>query len=84
MAVIVIDPGHGGAETNYDSQSNKGHGKDSADNEILEKNITWRLGLRLKKLLDPANHEVHLTRPAESCALPESDYGRRAPAARPG
>ena len=58
MAIIVIDPGHGGDERVGGSSPNNATGA----NGLLEKDLTLDLGLRLLESLPRGGHEVILTR----------------------
>lgn len=58
MAVIVIDPGHGGSARVDNSSANNATGP----NGTLEKNLTLELGLMLRDKLSDSSHTVILTR----------------------
>ncbi|MEO3475542.1 N-acetylmuramoyl-L-alanine amidase [Roseomonas sp. CAU 1739] len=59
MAVIVIDPGHGGSATiQGDSTWNNAVGPQGT----LEKNLTLDIGLKVKALLAAAGHDATATR----------------------
>lgn len=75
MAVIVIDPGHGGTAAVGGSSPNNATGA----NGLLEKNPTLHLGLEVAALLRPA-HQVLVTRNSDI----NLGLAARAQVAKPG
>jgi N-acetylmuramoyl-L-alanine amidase len=58
MAVIVIDPGHGGGAKVGGSSANNATGP----NGTMEKRLTLSIGLRAHDILVRRGHQVHMTR----------------------
>lgn len=58
MAIIVIDPGHGGSESTGGSSWNNAVGPGGT----LEKTLTLEIGLLTGDILRTRGHSVHLTR----------------------
>lgn len=58
MAIIVIDPGHGGTQVVSGSSPNNATGP----NGLKEKNVTLEIAVRCAEILNQQGHTIHLTR----------------------
>src|SRR4051794_34133374 len=61
MAMIVLDPGHGGPKRIDNSDANHAKGPSG----LLEKTVTLDIAKRMKDRLDNAGHTVVLTRSSD-------------------